>query len=449
MNKKIIVAGGGHGGIAAGALLAKEGFDVTVYEKNSRKNMGYDWTDIFDKKGFTEAGMTLPEKDKYKIKNKMTFFPPSMRVGTIQGDVPQDKLEIQMERKAIYDHIISHAEKCGVKFEYETEVFSPIIKNDRVVGINTSKGERYADLVIDAAGINSPVRRNLMSSCVIQKDAENCERIYIWRAFFNKTAEVKENKFRVYLAPNNKLQLCWVADDETHTDVLIGRFQPFNMDDVEEILTFLRKKNPDIGEELLRGNQFVEIPLRQPLSVLVWDGYAAIGDSAFMTIPLIGSGIANTLKASKILAYAIIADKDGNFTKETLWKYQRDFYKKLGRGLAPIAYVMDIFIKSEFEDIDFLFEEKILEPVHLAMSEDTNNLLAFMSTIKPHNAMYKLFILRKNKRLRRNILKMCVKICKATVVTFSMPKKYNQEKVISWSDKYNSCFKERTALTPK
>lgn len=33
MGKKIIIAGGGHGGITAGMLLAKEGFDVTLYEK--------------------------------------------------------------------------------------------------------------------------------------------------------------------------------------------------------------------------------------------------------------------------------------------------------------------------------------------------------------------------------------------------------------------------------
>ena len=42
MKKTIIVAGGGHGGIAVAALLAKRGYDVTVYEKNSRENMGYD-----------------------------------------------------------------------------------------------------------------------------------------------------------------------------------------------------------------------------------------------------------------------------------------------------------------------------------------------------------------------------------------------------------------------
>ena len=33
MGKKIIVAGAGHGGITAAALLAKAGFDVTVYER--------------------------------------------------------------------------------------------------------------------------------------------------------------------------------------------------------------------------------------------------------------------------------------------------------------------------------------------------------------------------------------------------------------------------------
>ena len=48
MGYKIIVAGGGHGGITAGMLLAKHGYDVTVYEKNTRENMGHDWTDIFD-----------------------------------------------------------------------------------------------------------------------------------------------------------------------------------------------------------------------------------------------------------------------------------------------------------------------------------------------------------------------------------------------------------------
>ena len=49
---RIIVAGGGHGGIVSAAKLVEAGFDVTVYEKNKREEMGYDWTDIFDIKCF-------------------------------------------------------------------------------------------------------------------------------------------------------------------------------------------------------------------------------------------------------------------------------------------------------------------------------------------------------------------------------------------------------------
>ena len=37
MGKTIIIAGAGHGGLAAGALLAEKGFDVTVYEKKKER----------------------------------------------------------------------------------------------------------------------------------------------------------------------------------------------------------------------------------------------------------------------------------------------------------------------------------------------------------------------------------------------------------------------------
>ena len=74
----------------------------------------------------------------------------------------------------------------------------------------------------------------------------------------------------------------------------------YDMNDVEEFAEWLRPDNPRLGTEVVRGGQFVEIPVRHPLSVMVADGYAAIGDSAFMTVPLIGSGIANSLPKTLI-----------------------------------------------------------------------------------------------------------------------------------------------------
>ena len=88
MGKKIIVAGLGHGGIAAAALISKAGFDVTVYEKEQEGHLGYDWTDIFAPEALEVAGVGMPPEDKYEYKEDMTFFNPSLNV-SLQQHVPE------------------------------------------------------------------------------------------------------------------------------------------------------------------------------------------------------------------------------------------------------------------------------------------------------------------------------------------------------------------------
>ena len=123
--KKIIVAGAGHGGLAAAALLSKDGYDVTVFEKNARNGLGYDWTDIFAPGALGIASVPMPEKDKFTYKDNMTFYSPNCKKGLVQN-VPEDQLEIKMERKDIYDLLVSNAEKAGVKFVFECAVKRPL-----------------------------------------------------------------------------------------------------------------------------------------------------------------------------------------------------------------------------------------------------------------------------------------------------------------------------------
>ena len=182
MSKRIIVAGGGHGGICAGAFLAQAGFDVTVYERNTRENMGYDWTDIFDPKALTAVGIDLPPADKYEYKTDMTFYGPSERTA-VRQQVPKDELEIKMERKDIYDLLIAHAEKCGVKFEYGCHIEGPLLAGDRVIGIRTDKGDFSSDLVIDACGCESVIRSRLPECCHIEKHPKRFEKFYIYNTF--------------------------------------------------------------------------------------------------------------------------------------------------------------------------------------------------------------------------------------------------------------------------
>lgn len=441
MGNKIIVAGGGHGGITAGMLLAKHGYDVTVYEKNARENMGHDWTDIFDKKGFTALGLDLPDESLYNLKHDMTFYGPAMETALHQN-TPVDQLEIQMERRDIYNYIIEHAEKARVKFVYDCEITGAVLFGNRIVGIKTADGEIYADLVIDAAGMNSPVRKSLPHWLGVQNNSIDYEQFYVYRAFWNKTAEVDDiNAFKVLMLHENKLGITWVATEEEHTDVLIGRFKPFDMAEVDRTMASLRKDNDSIGTEMLRGGQFVNIPVRQPLGVLVADGYAAIGDSAFMTVPIIGSGIANSFKAARILADAVIADIDNAFSAETLWKYQTEFYKKIGSGLAPLACVKLMLTRLEGHELDYIFRTGILNADDMTIGADSTNLAAMLGGMAPADIVTKLKGLINNTVVLKKVVRMGLELLRATAVTSAMPKKYDRKAVLKWVKQYNSCFK--------
>ena len=441
MGNKIIVAGGGHGGITAGMLLTKHGYDVTVYEKNTRENMGHDWTDIFDKKGFTALGLDLPDESLYNLKHDMTFYGPTMETALHQN-TPIDQLEIQMERRDIYNYIIEHAEKAGVKFVYGCEITGAVLFGNRIVGIKTNNGDVFADLVIDAAGMNSPVRKSLPHWLGVQNNSIDYEQFYVYRAFWNKTAEVDDiNAFKVLMLHENKLGITWVATEEEHTDVLIGRFKPFDMAEVDRTMASLRKDNDSIGTEMLRGGQFVNIPVRQPLGVLVADGYAAIGDSAFMTVPIIGSGIANSFKAARILADAVIADIDNAFSAETLWKYQTEFYKKIGSGLAPLACVKLMLTRLEGHELDYIFRTGILNADDMTIGADSTNLAAMLGGMAPADIVIKLRGLINNTVALKKVVRMGLELLRATAVTSAMPKKYDRKAVLKWVKQYNSCFK--------
>ena len=441
MAKKIIVAGGGHGGIACASQLAAAGFEVEIYEKNARDNMGYDWTDIFDPKSLRAAHIPMPAKDKYEYKINMTFIPPSGRT-TVKQDVAENELEIKMERKDIYDLIITQAEKHGVKFFFETAVTGPIMAGDRVIGIHTDKGDVYGDMVIDACGCESVVRASLPSICGIQKHTGDFEKFYVYRAFYNKASdEEPKDKYKIYMLPNGRSGIGWVASEEDYTDLLIGEFEPFTVEEAIEKAEFFRKDNPILGDKVLRGGYMVEIPVRQPLSIMVADGYAAIGDSAFMTVPVIGSGIADSFKASKMLSETIIADKSETYSAETLWNYQVEYYKALGAGMAPLAQVKLLLAKITPTQLDYLFDTGIMDADMLTISADSTSLgsmLSFDSTI-----INKAKNLIKDKELTAMILKLGKDIGKSAAICATMPKIYSRYTVQRWAKGYDKLFRLR------
>lgn len=441
MGRRIIVAGLGHGGIAAAALLSKAGFDVTVYEKKAEGTLGYDWTDIFAPSSLDAAGIEMPPEEKFEYKEDMTFFAPTSKK-SLQQHIPKEQLEIKMERRDIYDHLITNALNCGVDIVYGCEISSPIILGNRVAGISTDKGDFYGDLIIDACGLNSPLRRNLPDAFGIDKEVLRKDKISIYRAFYNIGSDEKpEAKFKVMLFPDNIRGIGWIASEEKYTDLLIGRFEDFDLAEVERFSDELRKSNPRLGKERVRGGQFVEIPVRQPLAVMVADGYAAIGDSAFMTVPMIGSGIANSLRAARCLADAVISDSSLAYSAETLWKYQVSYYHTVGAGLAPIACAKNMALTLKPAEIDYLFESETLTSEDINMGADFTSLASLMSGVDFKSLGNKAKQVCRDKELLRKILNCGTDMGKVAATCAVIPKKWNKDRVFAWAKLYNFAFK--------
>ncbi len=442
MNKKeIIVAGGGHGGFAVAGHLARMGYDVTVFEKNKREDMGYDWTDIFAPNALTDTGIPMIEDGKWEYKTNMTFISPDQQT-KVNQDIPEWDLEIKVERKDIYKHLIKYAEDNDAKIKFETTVESPILIGNRIVGIKTSKGEYYADLVIDACGMNSPIRTQLPAFCDIERKTGPFNQFYVYRAFYKKEGDfTPEDKYQVYLLHDGKLGISWLATEDDMCDVLIGRFSPFSMDEVEDTLNSLRKTNPCISNEVVRGGQFVNIPVRQPLAVLVCHGYAAIGDAAFMTVPIIGSGIANSLKAAKMLADAVEADKDGIYSADTLWQYQRSYYNELGLGFCILDCVKVALTKFTPEEISYMFSSGMMCTEIISIGANSTDIASMI------NLDLKQFIgIAKSactdKKLLKKIIGVAGNIAKSASICAQMPKTYSKTAVEKWSRKYVRNYRE-------
>ncbi|MBQ6863928.1 MAG: NAD(P)/FAD-dependent oxidoreductase [Clostridia bacterium] len=439
MVKKIIVAGGGHGGIAAAALLAANGFDVTVYEKNKRDNMGYDWTDIFAPDALERVGLGLPPEDKYEYKKNMTFYGPSANT-PLRQDVAEDNLEIKMERSDIYEMLIAHAEKKGVHFEFGCEVYGPIMSGNRVVGIQTENGDFYAPMIIDACGIDSPVRRRLPAACGIEKAPGRFGKFIVYRAFYDKVGKIVDDPYRVYFFPAGRKGIGWVATEEDTTDMLIGCFDELSENDIAEVSAELRAKNPQMGNKILRGDAIVKIPVRQPLAVMIADGYAAIGDSAFMTVPVIGSGIANSLKAARMLADTIIEDEDRVYSCETLWKYQLRYYKALGAGLAPLACVKLLLTKLTPEQLDYLIDNHVLTADDLTIGADATGLGDFLS-MSPASLPDRIKGLAKRPDIIKKLLSCGKTLVQVVAHTTALPAHWERRKVFAWAANYCRIFR--------
>ncbi len=430
---KIIVIGAGHGGLHAAKILGENGNDVLVLEAQSRASLGYDWCDDVEPTVFKELGIPLPEGSCRP--DALSFVAPFSSKPLFVYSKEESR-EYHIDRRDFLKILVERAEKTGVKIEFDTRAERLIIENGKVCGVTVNDTSYYCDLVIDSSGMSSPFRGQIPNGNITERLQEN-EYFSVYRGFYSKNENEpmpEKHRKKLYLKHLGEKGISWcICEKNEQINVLIGRVGKMSDETFANAMKCLREDNKIIGDTLVRGGQFCTIPIRYPLTRMVSDGYAAIGDSAFMTIPLIGSGIANSLRAGQILGDLI--SKSNSTSVEALWEYQKEYYKKIGAEHFMVDSLKRMLLDADSEDIKYLFESGILTDEDMMAISLGEGLKLSASSI-----LNKIVKIAKKPRFVGNLISAVVRGLSAQKCAKAIPERFDDEKIIKWQKKCEGYF---------
>ena len=276
--------------------------------------------------------------------------------------------EIVMDRKKLLDYLIKFALDRGAVIHFGSEVKGPLLESGVVAGLLVGGKKHRASLVIDSAGMASPVRTSLPESYGILRRMGPGEVIHVYRAYYDIRDEVALplHDFPVHLMPLGIKGIAWVRVLERSSDVLVGSIDPLDRAAVDRVLAYLRRTYPGIGDKIVRGGRIARIPLRRPLPLLVGHNYAVLGDAAAMTVPVIGSGMENSMLAGRLLAETVIAvgavapHRGIWYHREDLWDYQYRFYRKAGARLCFLDRIKTFLLTEKPDRMNSYLRMKIV-----------------------------------------------------------------------------------------
>ncbi len=435
---KIVIIGANQGALVAGELLGKAGYEVTVFEKCKKEDVAYPWHDNMTPATFKRIGLPLPPESIAKKKDKdWNFIPPDKKTSFMMK-VPDDRRDVRVLRRPFNEWLYERT-KTFAEINYETEVKSVIYSDGKVRGITLCDGrEIYADLVIDFGGANSSVRMSLPEEMGIETHLDPHCTFQVKRTFFkrNADAEAPKKSHNLYMRHLGEKGITWCADypEEGVVDVLVGRIDELSDETYNRALNDIKNTYPIVSDNAVCGGDLVVIPLRHAASLMVSDGYVIAGDSAFMTIPLMGSGMASSMLCAKILAEVL--DGKDDFSKENLYRYQVQYMKEIGGKNSGIDVLKNWMIDIDQDKLSFLMNKGIVGEKEFSSAGSGNGV-----KLTPADIMQKIIAGFWHMPLLFNLISAVTKMKKQMVIGATPPENYEKEAFKAWQEEYEKNFK--------
>lgn len=435
--KRIVVAGMGQGGMVAAYYLAKAGYKVDIFDKEKEGEVSYPWFDDITFNIFDKVGIPLPEREHYTQKSKWLFVSPDEKNSLPVPPMPP-MTEVSVSRRGLNEHLCTLAKNVGCKLHFGESVEHLIVENETVVGIKTTKSGHRSDLVIDASGLYSPFRKEVPEKFGVQAQPAHDDIMSGFRAFYKRRpgSAAPDPESMLYVKHLDGVGISWCnLNDRDEVDMLCLRIGGMSEEQYKDMDTALRKKHDILTNEAILPPKAVSVGVRYTLSRMVADGYAAVGDSAFMTMPFMGSGIEASMQAGKMLAETVIKNCKKGCTAENLWKYQVAFYKKLGALYAAIDVAKRWALNLDPKVINWLFGCGVVTSDDMKLlSTDENN----KAGLSAADILKKILILLSKPSLIIGLFKTLGRAVKALLIALKIPGKYNEKKIDKWQKKYEA-----------
>ncbi len=325
--KKVVIIGGGIGGMALGIILHKSGVQVIINEREPVVPMGGN-AFLMHSDGISVLQMFLNKKEIDNIPGELIHTFILKRPD--ETEIKYLKLEPWqcIKRRDLIAFLCNQIDATLIKpnrtfshFMYENEIaIAAVFQNGEI---------EYGDIFVGADGANSQVRFNLFGK-VNFSEVSVKEIIGVVKI---PTIAIKyANVFTKYLSQEKGLSFGFIPTSHEELvwfmqfDVKLLELKDSNPDTLREFCTYLLKDFPEIVHEIIGLNDFSTsyvwnatdfdlLPTFHKKNVVL------IGDAAHLAMPFTSAGTTNALNDAKILAKKIISSN--NYEEAFI-----DFYKE-------------------------------------------------------------------------------------------------------------------------
>ncbi len=368
----VIIVGAGTGGTTAARFTAKKGLNVCLIDRKKREDIGDKicgdavGNEIFD---ILKINHPKDEELSCLIKGAKLYSPNLKKCINL---VDPKQTGYIVNRLEFGQRLLNEALDAGVnKFLDKTMVLDLLYKNGTINGVqikleNGEKADLRANIIIDASGFYSPLRKKVKSSLiendVLREDSILCYREIV--KFSPKDQEVQDPEYITLILDQEKAPggyIWYFPKNESSVNIGIGAFMDYRgkVKDLYKMNVyneFIKTSKVDI---LSSGGGVV--PVRRPLWSCADNGFMLVGDSACQVNPLHGGGIDPSMRAGYHAANsAVHAIENNNNSINELWDYNYNVMTSFGAEFASLDLLRIVLQSLSNKDLNFGLERDLL-----------------------------------------------------------------------------------------